>query len=203
MHRAALPQDASAVVQNFLRSMGNTEFSQQQQQQNPTQEHLFTTLAELLTPASTLSVIDQAGHPTVDRYLDFLPPSLLTLAQEPFDDASTVDTTLNAAAAAKEALSLSQKKDILHKVLRSPQFTQSLSSLTIALRDGGLPSIAEALGVSVTNGGYMRRGGVPLGGGDAVEAFVEGVKKQVEQEGKGEGGTMDQRGRQEGKMDVD
>lgn len=40
----------------------------------------------------------------------------------------------------------------------------------------------------------MRRGGVPLGGGDAVEAFLEGVKKLVREEGEG--------GR-EGKMDVD
>jgi 26S proteasome regulatory subunit N13 len=27
----------------------------------------------------------------------------------------------------------------------------------------------------------MRRGGVPLGGGDAVEAFLKGVKRIVEQ----------------------
>jgi 26S proteasome regulatory subunit N13 len=47
------------------------------------------------------------------------------------------------------------------------------------LRDGGLPSISEALDINVQNGGFMRRGGVPLGGGDAVEAFLNGVKDQV------------------------
>ena len=27
----------------------------------------------------------------------------------------------------------------------------------------------------------MRRGGVPLGGGDAVEAFLDGIKRHVEE----------------------
>lgn len=51
----------------------------------------------------------------------------------------------------------------------------------MAIRDGGLPSIADALEVKVQNGGLVRGGSVPLGGGDAVEAFVEGVKKFVEE----------------------
>ena len=84
--------------------------------------------------------------------------------------------------AALQALSLDQKKSILQKVMRSPQFSQSLSSLTVALRDGGLPSISDALKIPVRNGGYMRHGGVPLGGGDAVEAFLDGVKSHVEEE---------------------
>ena len=92
-------------------------------------------------------------------------------------------------------LTFNQKKDILRRVLRSPQFTQSLASLTIALRDGGLPSLSEALNVPVKNGGYMRRGGVPLGGGEAVECFLEGVKdvvkKEKEGESEGEGDQMD------------
>lgn len=67
-------------------------------------------------------------------------------------------------------------------MLRSPQFHQSLGSLTVALRDGGLPSIADALGIKVANGGLVRGGNVPLGGGDAVEAFVEGVRRVMEEE---------------------
>lgn len=46
-----------------------------------------------------------------------------------------------------------------------------------ALRDGGLPSVSEALRIPVKDGGFIRRGGVPLGGGDAVEAFLNGVKE--------------------------
>ena len=79
-------------------------------------------------------------------------------------------------------ITLEQKKDILRRVLRSPQFSQSLASLTIALRDGGLPSISEALRIPVRHGGFMRRGGgVPLGGGEAVEAFLDGVKDAIKQ----------------------
>jgi 26S proteasome regulatory subunit N13 len=143
-----------------------------------TQGNLFTTLADLLTPASTIPLIDSTDESTIDRFLEFLPPTLLALAQEA-DDALPVRVDASSADAAKQALSLEQKKDILCRVLRSPQFSQSLSSLTIALRDGGLPSISEALDINVQNGGFMRRGGVPLGGGDAVEAFLNGVKDQV------------------------
>ena len=97
------------------------------------------------------------------------------------------------AKAAMEALNIDQKREILRKVLRSPQFSQSLSSLTGALRDGGLPTISEALKIPVKDGGYVKRGGVPLGGGDAVEAFLDGVKEFVEKES----------GSDEGKMDTD
>jgi 26S proteasome regulatory subunit N13 len=131
-------------------------------------------------------VIDSAPVQYIDSLLRHLPPVLLLLAQE-IDDISSVDPTPETAAAALEALSLSQKRDILHKVLRSPQFSQSLGSLTMALRDGGLPSISDALGIKVENGGFMRRGGMPLGGGEAVEAFLAGIKKAV----KDEEGKMD------------
>lgn len=42
--------------------------------------------------------------------------------------------------------------------------------------------IGEALGLKVKNGGVIRGGSMPLGGGEAVEGFVEGVKKTVEEE---------------------
>ncbi|KAF2207502.1 hypothetical protein CERZMDRAFT_2928, partial [Cercospora zeae-maydis SCOH1-5] len=75
-----------------------------------------------------------------------------------------------------------QKKEILNKVLRSPQLQQSLGSLTVALRDGGLPMISEALRIKVENGGNIKGGSMPLGGSAAVEAFVNGVKKTAEEE---------------------
>jgi len=90
-----------------------------------------------------------------------------------------------------QALSVGQKREILRKVLRSPQFSQSLGSLTAAIRDGGLPSISDALKVPVENGGFPRRGGVPVGGGDAVESFLKGVKAAVEEEGQQNGGGTD------------
>ena len=60
---------------------------------------------------------------------------------------------------------------------------QSLGSLTVALQDGGLPMIGEALGVNVENGGLIRGGSMPVGGGEAVEKFLEGVKRGVEKQG--------------------
>lgn len=52
----------------------------------------------------------------------------------------------------------------------------------MALRDGGLPGIADALHIKVENGGYIPDSGMPLGGGHAVKAFVEGAKKTVKDE---------------------
>jgi len=92
------------------------------------------------------------------------------------------------------SLSRAQKEAILARVLHSPQFHQSLASLTGALREGGLPSIAEALGVRVRNGGFVEGGGggVPMGGGAAVEAFLEGVRSAVDQDDDEDDEEMDE-----------
>ena len=183
--------DAAAAVQNFLRSMqGNQALVNPQP---PAQPKPFTTLPDLLPPSTTVPVIESLPPSSINSLLSYLPPTLLLLSQEA-DDISSVDPTAETTAAALEALSIDQKKDILRKVLHSPQFSQSLGSLTHALRDGGLPSISEALGVKVENGGFMRRGGVPVGGGEAIEAFLNGIKESVEEkekESEGENMQMD------------
>ena len=186
---AAMPSnDAAIAVENFLRSMqGNQALSNQQSQP---QGKIFTTLPDLLPSSTTIPVIDSADSTFVDNLLSHIPPVLLLLSQEA-DDISSVDPNAETAKAAIEALSLDQKKQILKKVLRSPQFSQSLGSLTTALRDGGVPSISEALTIPVENGGFIKRGGVPLGGGEAVEAFLKGVKASVEEKDDVEEGKMD------------
>jgi len=170
------PQDPATVVQNFLNSLKGGQGLQQQPQ-----AELYTTLPDLLPSSATIPMIDSATPAQIDNLLNYLPPTILLIAQE---SAASIDGMVEpnaaSAAAALEALSLDQKKAILKRVIRSPQFHQSLGSLTMAIRDGGLPSIADALGVQVRNGGLVRGGSVPLGGGDAVEAFIEGVKKTVE-----------------------
>ncbi|KAB8218673.1 proteasome complex subunit Rpn13 ubiquitin receptor-domain-containing protein [Aspergillus novoparasiticus] len=168
---AAADSDPSSVVQSFLQSLQRNS-SQSQDPDKP-----FTTLQDLLPPAATLPFLESADDKTVDNLLSFLPPALLLLAQDVEDVSSVDDPELTEAVMA--SLDLSQKKNILRKVLHSPQFSQSLASLTVAIRDGGLPSISEALKIPVENGGFMRRGGVPLGGGDAVEAFLQGVRNHV------------------------
>jgi 26S proteasome regulatory subunit N13 len=140
-----------------LKSLGGQSQSQSQDPERPS-----TTLQDLLPPSTTLQFIDSADTTTADHLLNFLPPALLLLAQGNAE-ASEADTD----------------PDLAQAVLRSPQCMQSLASLTVALRDGGLPSISEALQIPVANGGFMRRGGVPLGGGDAVDAFLDGVRQHV------------------------
>ena len=166
---------------------GNQALSNQPSQP---QGKIFTTLPDLLPSSTTIPVIDSADSAFIDNLLSHIPPVLLLLSQEA-DDISTVIPNSETATAAIDALSLIQKKRILRKVLRSPQFSQSLGSLTTALRDGGVPSISEALMIPVENGGFIRRGGVPLGGGEAVEAFLKGVKASVEKKDDIEEGRMD------------
>lgn len=172
--------DAAAAVRNFLESLkGQQGLSSGQQAEGG---KLYPVLNDLLEPSTTIPMIDAASDDYVDNLLGFLPPTVLVLSQQGSDgDPVSADPSAESVTAAREAMSPGQKRSLLKKVLRSPQFSQSLASLTVALRDGGLPTIAEALGIRVENGGLVRGGSVPLGGGDAVEAFVEGVKKTVQE----------------------
>ncbi|KIW89968.1 uncharacterized protein Z519_09398 [Cladophialophora bantiana CBS 173.52] len=167
--------DASALVRNFLQSM------EQRSQRQGSQEKLFTTLADLLTPASTIPLLESADDKLLNRLFDCLPHQFPDLVQASVDTSAL--TNPNSTPEEKDAVgeALTQaKKTMLRKVLHSPQFSQSLASLTVALREGGLPIISETFKIPVRNGGYLRHGGVPMGGGEAVEAFMAGVKQDVE-----------------------
>ena len=177
--------DAAVAVQNFLRSLqgsGAMDAPNEAASQ-------FATLPDLLPSSSTIPVIESADVAFVNTLLSYIPLTLLLLAQE-VDDVSSVEPTPETASAAMEALTLEQKKEILIKVLRSPQFSQSLSSLTLALRDGGLPSISDALGIEIENGGFVRRSGQPVGGGQAIEAFLNGIRAAVAKKKEGSDGKM-------------
>ncbi|KAF2682051.1 hypothetical protein K458DRAFT_405831 [Lentithecium fluviatile CBS 122367] len=165
--------DASAIVQNFLDSLksGNASASS-----DP-----YTTLLDLLSPNSTVPVIDKAPDSFINALCSHLPTTLFLIEQE-VEDVAGIDPDSETAQMAMQGLDQEQKRDVLKRVVTSPQMRQSLGSLTVALRDGGLPNVSSALKIDVQNGGYMRGSGTPLGGGDAVKAFVEGVKKTVEKE---------------------
>lgn len=141
---------------------------------------LYPLLSDLLASNTTVPWARTASEEQINDLLDFLPPAVVVLSQQSDHGDSTAEPTADAVEAAKAAMSLGQKKALIEKVLRSPQFHQSLISLTMALRDGGLPTVADALSIKVENGGYVRGSQMPLGGGDAVEAFVEGIKKTVQ-----------------------
>jgi 26S proteasome regulatory subunit N13 len=182
---SAPPGDANDAVQNFLRSLqGSSVGSQQQQQQQSSYDRPYTTLSELLSTNNTIPWLSSTSPEQIDALCMHLPPSLFLLAQESAATSSSAEPSEATARAAIEAMATEQKRDLLQRVLRSPQLTQSLGSLTFALRDGGLPMVSEALGVKVQNGGMVKGGSVPLGGGEAVEAFVEGVKKGVQDQKK-------------------
>ncbi|KAI0594464.1 proteasome complex subunit Rpn13 ubiquitin receptor-domain-containing protein [Biscogniauxia sp. FL1348] len=172
--------DAATAVRNFLDSLKGGAGAAASQEGGK----LYPLLSDLLPPPVTVPMARSATEEQVDNLLSYLPPSVLVLSQQADVGDSTAEPTADAIEAAKAAMSLGQKKALLEKVLRSPQFHQSLASLTMALRDGGLPTVAEALEIKVENGGYMKGSQMPLGGGDAVEAFVEGVKKTVQQKEK-------------------
>ncbi|KAH6898735.1 proteasome complex subunit Rpn13 ubiquitin receptor-domain-containing protein [Thelonectria olida] len=175
--------DAAAAVRNFLESLRGQSGLSGGQQQNADKPYPY--LNHLLPTSITVPVIDAAPVEFLDSLTSLLPPAVILLSTgntDPVDGKS--EPSAEVLEAAKASLSLDDKRSLLKKVLRSPQFNQALGSLTMALRDGGLPGVADALGVKVANGGYIPGGGMPLGGGHAVEAFVDGVKKTVQEEKK-------------------
>ena len=184
--------ETQAAVASFLQSLQNPN-QQQQSTDKP-----FTTLPDLLSPSTTLLTLSPntstLSATALDTYLatllSHLPPTLILLATGSFPSPESNPPDPEEIEAIALSLSTEQKIEILSKVLRSPQFSQSLASLTMALRDGGLPTLAEAMGVRLEGGGTVRGGTVPLGGGEAVDAFVAGVKKGVEEEPE-EGEGMD------------
>ncbi|KAI9171544.1 Proteasomal ubiquitin receptor ADRM1 [Paramyrothecium foliicola] len=174
---ASSAPDAAAAVRNFLNSLKGGPGLDSPQQQGS--DVAYPYLNHLLPTSITVPMVDAASSEYLDTLLSFLPPAVLVLATGATD---VGEPTADAVEAAKASLSLDDKRSLLKKVMRSPQFHQALGSLTMALRDGGLPSIADALGIRVENGGYIPGGGMPLGGGQAVQAFVDGVQKTVQDE---------------------
>ncbi|PMB70638.1 hypothetical protein BM221_003092 [Beauveria bassiana] len=128
-------------------------------------------------------MVNEASEDLINSLLNYLPPSIILMAANASsNENSTIEPKPAVVEAAKAALSMSQKRALITRVLRSPQFHQALGALTMALRDGGLPTIAEALGVNLENGGYIQQGGMPLGGGHAVKAFVDGIVKSAKEQ---------------------
>lgn len=113
----------------------------------------IVSLHDLLSTANTTPLVESMSQETVDSLLSNLPPAIVPAYA-----------------------SLGQKKLILTKVLRSPQFTQGAVSLTVALREGALRGVADSLKVPIDPSEEAT-------GADPVEVFVEGVKREVDGEG--------------------
>ncbi|KAL1798697.1 hypothetical protein ACET3X_002734 [Alternaria dauci] len=185
--RAAGSGDVSAIVQDFMNSLKGSNAGSSTQQQRGSAP--FTTLLDLLWPTHTLPTVENASDELIDALCAQLPTTPFLLEAE-VEDIDEIDPNSETAQMAIQTLTRTEKIDVLQRVLRAPQLRAALGSLTEALKTGALPTVSQALKIDVENGGYMRGGGMPLGGPDAVKAFLEGVKKTVEKEKKG-GDEMD------------
>lgn len=141
----------------------------------------FTTLLDLLWPSHTISTVDKASPEFIDALCAQLPMTPFLLEAE-VEDVDQIDPNSETARMAMQTLDQSEKVEVLKRILRAPQLRAALGSLTEALKTGALPTVAQGLKIDVENGGYMRGGAMSLGGGEAVKAFLEGVKKTVEKE---------------------
>ncbi|KAG6135272.1 hypothetical protein E4U46_007017 [Claviceps purpurea] len=180
--------DVSAAVRNLLDSLRDNETLSSGQGQGQRQQRAdiaYPYLHHLLPTSITIPLIDDASDELLESLLSFLPPAVIVLATtSEAAEESQQEPSAAVLEAAKASLSVDAKRSLLKKVLRSPQFTQALGTLTQALRDGGLPGVADALGVRVENGGYLPGSQMPLGGGQAVKAFVDGVRKAAKENNK-------------------
>lgn len=178
--------DAAAAVRNLLDSLrGHEGLSGGQERRQQQADMPYPYLNHLLPTSITVPLIDEASPEYIDSLLGFLPPGVIVLATtSTAADESQKEPSAAVLDAAKASLSADAKRSLLKKVLRSPQFHQALGTLTMALRDGGLPGVADALGVRVENGGYMVGSQMPLGGGQAVKAFIDGVKQTAKESNK-------------------
>lgn len=150
----------------------------------------FTTLLDLLWPSHTISTVDKASPELIDALCAQLPMTPFLLEAE-VEDVDQIDPNSETARMAMQTLDQSEKVEVLKRILRAPQLRAALGSLTEALKTGALPTVAQGLKIDVENGGYMRGGAMPLGGGEAVKAFLEGVKKTVENEDGDDDDEMD------------
>ena len=160
---------------------GNLSSGSQQQ----SSDHSFTTLLDLLWPSHTIPTVEKGSEALIDALCAQLPTTPFLLEAE-VEDVDQIDPNSETAQMAIQTLDQEQKIDVLKRILRAPQLRAALGSLTEALKTGALPTVSQALKIDVEHGGFMRGGAMPLGGGDAVKTFLEGVKKTVEKEEKGD-----------------
>ncbi|RKF55841.1 putative 26s proteasome complex ubiquitin receptor subunit rpn13 protein [Erysiphe neolycopersici] len=172
--------DTASIVQNFLNSLkGEQNIATHQ-----TKGALTISIHNLLQSSITIPMIDSFNPVQIDKLLSHLPLTILLIAQELDETREIFDTEIDETDDARllvalKALSFDCKKSILKRVIRSPQFKQSLWSLTTAIQKGGLPNIAEALQIKVLNSGFVEKETVPLAGGAAIEAFLAGIKTTI------------------------
>lgn len=148
---AAEPQNQNDFLKSLISSI-NVGGPSNYGQQTPS-----VSLHDLLSTSTTVPLVSSISGSNLDNIIANLPPALIP----------------------KDATE-SQKKDVVRRVLQSPQFMQSCLSLSVALRDGALRGVADSLQVPLRPGEEMVA--------DQIEAFVKGIKREVEEEAEKEVG---------------
>lgn len=143
------PQSQSDFLQNLISQIqlpgGGRGGGGGYQQQEPT-----VSLHDLLPSTTTAPLLATMTSEAVDDLISNLPQGIIPRNATP-----------------------AQKKEVIRKVLHSPQFNQSLVGLSVALRDGGLRGISDSLGVRLAPGEVGT-------GSDQVTIFVEAIKREEE-----------------------
>lgn len=176
--RAYRSTDTASIVQNFLNSL--------RVEQDDQSKLKSLSLHSLLHSSITIPMINTFDPVQIDKLLSQLPLAILLTAQEHDERLENLGKNTDEANEARssmaiKAMSVECKRLLLRRVLRSPQFNQSLGTLTTAIQKGGLPNIAEALQIKVPNSGLVEGGSVPLAGSTALEAFMIGIKNTIEE----------------------
>ncbi|KAL5596776.1 hypothetical protein BROUX41_006540 [Berkeleyomyces rouxiae] len=167
--RAATETTANvdSVVRDLLASLEGNQQLSGVPPRSEAADKPYPSLSNLLVTSVTVPIIDgDISEQKLDDLISYLPPAIVVATANSGVSGGITSEAPSADMldAAKASLSFSDKRDLVKKVLRSPQFAQSLGSLTMAIRDGGLPAIADVLNVQVEGNGYMRGGAMPLGG---------------------------------------
>ena len=170
---SASPGDMSTIVQNFLTSLNTQRAANSSEEIRP-----FPSLIELLSPSNTIPFIMQAcDESIIDRILMLLPTEISELAVNDNNGYKTGKCTSHESNVRQ--LSMRLKKEMLLKVLRSPQLCQSLDSLSVALRGGGLLSVSEALDINLNNDLALENAMNNTSSLSPFQIFLNGIKSSI------------------------
>lgn len=163
----------SAILSNFLTSLGTQRVEDNNEEIKP-----FPSLIELLSPSNTIPFITQACDESLtDRLLLLLPTDISLLMLNGNQSFRLGERILHESNI--QHLSKELKQDILLRVLRSPQLCQSLDSLSIALRGGGLLPMSDALDISLNidmASEIVKRDTASL---SPIQIFLNGIKSSI------------------------
>lgn len=164
----------SAILQNFLTSLGTRCEGNNNEETKP-----FPSLTELLSPSNTSPLITQTRDESlIDRLLLLLPTDISLLMLNGYQSFQSEELMLHESN--KRRLSKELKLDMLLRVLRSPQLCQSLDSLSIALRGGGLLAVSDALEVSLNVDLASENVKHDAASLSPIHIFLNGIKSSIE-----------------------